>query len=303
MDGLSLPLITPFRDGVIDLPSHERLINHYRDSGVTSMVLFGTTGESATVTAAERKLIITRTLALLQDTLPVYVGISGSCTAEVAATVTELDEFGIAGFLVTCPDYIQPSQDGLLAHFNEIAARTEKPIIVYNIPYRTAVNMQNSTLFELHGACPNICAVKDSSADLAQSLNLIATAPPTLTVLAGEDELYFTALIHGASGGILAASHLATEVFVEVARLLRDNDLAAARGKWDAELAWWIPLLFAETNPMPLKYCLWRLGLIESPDCRLPLTRVSREHADVLDAMLTSLMPTLQARLSKSLAG
>ncbi len=121
-----------------------------------------------------------------------------------------------------------------------MAESTERTIIVYNIPYRTSVNLKNSTLLELVRESPNIHGVKDSSGSLAQALELISAAPETLSVLTGED----------------------------------------------AEVAWWIPLLFAETNPMPLKHCLWRMGLIESPECRLPLTRVTRGHAQTLDAML-----------------
>ena len=155
-------------------------------------------------------------------------------------------------------------------------------MLIYNIPYRTAVNLLNDSLLEL-AEVPNIVGVKDSSGILAQSLELLARKPADFSVLTGEDALFFTMMANGADGGILAASHLLTERFVEVGRRFAANDLAGARTAW-APLASLVPLLFAEANPMPIKYLLWRQGLIASPECRLPLTRISDGLARRLDA-------------------
>jgi 4-hydroxy-tetrahydrodipicolinate synthase len=156
-------------------------------------------------------------------------------------------------------------------------------VLIYNIPYRTAVNLSNDSLLEL-AQVPNIVGAKDSSGSVAQSLDLLRRKPASFSVLTGEDALYFTMMANGADGGILAASHLMTERFVAVARAFERRDLAAARTAW-APLAEFVPMLFAEANPMPIKYCLWRQGLIASPECRLPLTKISDGLARRLDAV------------------
>jgi 4-hydroxy-tetrahydrodipicolinate synthase len=155
-------------------------------------------------------------------------------------------------------------------------------VLIYNIPYRTAVNLSNDSLIEL-AAVKNIVGVKDSSGNIAQSLELLIRKPKDFSVLTGEDALYFTMMANGAEGGILAASHVMTERFVDVGRRFADNDVAGARAAW-TRLAPVVPLLFAEANPMPIKYLLWRQGLIASPECRLPLTRISDGLARRLDA-------------------
>ena len=173
----------------------------------------------------------------------------------------------------------------MIAHFRAIAAATDRDVMIYNIPYRTAVNLSNDSLLEL-ALVPNIVGVKDSSGSIAQSLELLQRKPARFSVLTGEDALYFTMMANGADGGILAASHLLTERFVEVGERFARNDVAGARAAW-APLASVVPLLFGEANPMPIKYCLWRQGLIASPECRLPLTKISDGLARRLDAALT----------------
>ena len=157
-------------------------------------------------------------------------------------------------------------------------------MVIYNIPYRTAVNLSNDSLLEL-AQVSNIVGVKDSSGSLAQSLELLARKPDGFSVLTGEDALYFTMMANGADGGILAASHIMTERFLEVGERFAANDIAGARAAW-APLASFVPLLFAEANPMPIKYLLWRQGLIASPECRLPLTKISDGLARRLDGVL-----------------
>lgn len=130
--------------------------------------------------------------------------------------------------------------------------------------------------------------MKDATGNIVQSLDLLERAPDSLSVLTGEDPLYFTSLANGAAGGILASAHLATETFVEVADAIASEQLVKARTAWRG-VSRLIPALFSEANPMPLKYCLWRLGLIKSPECRLPLTRVSDGLAARLDDLVAGL--------------
>lgn len=282
ISGLWLPLITPFKDGAVDFASYERLIDHYIGLGVGGLFPLGTTGESPTLDEAEIDELVDRTVARAGGRVPVFVGVGGNATHKVTKTLRRLERFAFEGIVSVCPYYNRPGQDGLIAHFRAISAATDRDVVIYNIPYRTAVNLSNDSLLEL-AEVPNIVGVKDSSGSVAQSLELLARKPRDFAVLTGEDALYFTMMANGGDGGILAASHLMTERFVEVGRRFAANDVAGARAAW-APLARSVPLLFAEANPMPIKYLLWRQGLIASPECRLPLTKISDGLAKKLDS-------------------
>ncbi len=284
ISGLWLPLVTPFKDGDVDFSSYERLIEHYIARGVDGLFPLGTTGEQPVLEDDEIDELVERTVAKVAGRVPVFVGVGGNATHKVEKTLARLDRFAFEGIVSVCPYYNRPSQDGLVAHFRAIAAATDRDVLIYNIPYRTAVNLSNDSLLEL-AEVSNIVGVKDSSGSIAQSLELLQRKPVDFSVLTGEDALFFTMMANGADGGILAASHLMTAGFVEVGRRFAANDLAGARAAW-APLASFVPLLFAEANPMPIKYLLWRQGLIASPECRLPLTKISDSLARRLDTAL-----------------
>ena len=271
--GVWLPIITPFVDGEIDDASYERLVDHYVRAGVAGIIPLGTTGESPTVDDAEADMLIESTVKAVDGRVPILVGVSGNDTRKVVKTVKRLERHRIDGLLATCPYYNRPSQDGLREHFTRVAEATDRPILIYNIPYRTGVNLANDTLLAL-AELPNIAGVKDSSGDVAQSLALLRQRPDDFSVLTGEDAYFYTMLANGGDGGILASAHLETEAFIAVYERMAANDHHGARTLW-AALETMIPLLFKEPNPMPVKHCLWRRGLIRSPECRLPLTRIS----------------------------
>jgi 4-hydroxy-tetrahydrodipicolinate synthase len=283
LSGLWVPLITPFKNGAVDYASYERLIDHYLGFGVDGLFPLGTTGESPALDEPEIEELVARTVARAGST-PVFVGVGSNATHKVIKSLKRLERHRFAGIVSVCPYYNRPGQDGLIEHFKAIAAETDREMLIYNIPYRTAVNLSNDSLLEL-AQVPNIVGAKDSSGSIAQSLELLQRKPADFAVLTGEDTLFFTMMANGAEGGILAASHLMTERFVEVARAFARSDLAAARAAW-APLAPLVPLLFAEANPMPIKYCLWRQGLIASPECRLPLTKISDGLARRLDGLI-----------------
>ena len=282
ISGLWLPLVTPFKDGAVDFSSYERLIEHYLAQGVDGLFPLGTTGESPTLDDNEIDELVEHTVGKVAGRVPVFVGVGGNATHKVEKALRRLERFAFEGVVSVCPYYNRPSQDGLIAHFRAIAAATDRDVLIYNIPYRTAVNLSNDSLLEL-ADISNIVGVKDSSGSMAQSLELLARKPADFSVLTGEDALFLTMMANGADGGILAASHLLTAAFVEVGRRFAANDVAGARAAW-APLASFVPLLFAEANPMPIKHLLWRQGLIASPECRLPLTRISDALARRLDS-------------------
>jgi 4-hydroxy-tetrahydrodipicolinate synthase len=284
ISGVWIPLVTPFNHGQVDLESYRRLIEHYLACGVTGLFPLGTTGEAPTLDEEEMETVVATTVEIVADRVPVFVGVGGNATRKVIKTIDRLGRFKFPGIVSVCPYYNRPTQDGLLQHFAALSDATDRQILIYNIPYRTSVNLSNDTLLRL-AERRNIVGVKDSSGSIAQSLELLARKPTDFSVLTGEDPLFFTMICNGADGGILAAAHLAPEQFVEIAHLVRLNDHIGARTIWSS-LCDLIPRLFREANPIPIKYCLWRQGFIRSPECRLPLSSISEGLAEELDCWI-----------------
>ncbi len=282
--GVWLPIVTPFVDGEIDHAGYERLIEHYLRTGVAGLIPLGTTGESPTIDDAEAEALVERTVATVKGRAPILVGVGGNDTRKVVKAVKRLQRHDVQGILSVCPYYNRPSQDGMREHFTRVAEATDRPVLIYNIPYRTGVNLTNETLLAL-ARIPNIAGVKDSSGNIAQSLELLRQRPPGFAVLTGEDAYFYTMLAHGGDGGILASAHVETALFLSVYERMVANDHQGALKAW-SRLEPIVPMLFKEPNPVPVKHCLWRQGLIGSPECRLPLTRVSDALARELDRLV-----------------
>jgi 4-hydroxy-tetrahydrodipicolinate synthase len=282
--GVWLPVITPFKDGEIDYAGYERLVDHYVRAGVSGVIPLGTTGESPTIDEAETEALVEKTVATVAGRVPILIGVGGNDTRKVVKAVKRLQKHAVQGILSVCPYYNRPSQDGMREHFTRVAEATDRPILIYNIPYRTGVNIANETLLAL-AAIPNIAGVKDSSGNIAQSLDLLRQRPAGFAVLTGEDAFFYTMLAHGGDGGILASAHVETATFLSVYERMVANDHQGALKAW-SRLEPMVPLLFKEPNPVPIKHCLWRQGLIASAECRLPLTRVSDALAKDLDRLI-----------------
>jgi len=285
LHGLWLPLVTPFRNGELDEISLRRLVRHYAALPVDGLILAATTGESLTLTSEEtgRLVYAARDEAAAARRLgfPVLLGLSGSNTSALLETLARTAAWPIDGYLISCPYYSRPSQRGLELHFSALADRAVHPVILYNIPYRTGVNLGNEAMLRLAGH-RNILGLKDCCADRNQSLDLVRRRPQDFAVLTGEDAHYLEALSDGADGGILASAHIETETFAEIRKLVAAGERDAALACWNsvAELT---RLLFAEPSPAPIKYWLWRAGLIDSAELRLPMTEVSPGLAALLD--------------------
>jgi 4-hydroxy-tetrahydrodipicolinate synthase len=187
----------------------------------------------------------------------------------------------IDGYLISSSYYVRPSQRGLLAHFTALADHAAHPVVLYNIPYRSSVGLDNETLLRL-AAHPNIVGLKDCCANRAQTRELLRARPAGFRVLTGEDAQSFDALQAGADGAILLSAHVETATFAAIQSQLRAGNTAAAADLWDrvSELT---RLLFTEPSPAPAKYWLARLGLIASAEVRLPMLQVSAELAARLD--------------------
>lgn len=285
LKGVWLPIITPFKNDKIDFISYKKLINHYIGKGISGIIPLGTTGEIPVLNDFEFEEMIEKTMEYVNGRLPVYVGIGGNYTANVIKKIKIAEYYDIQGILSVCPYYNKPGQDGIYAHFKTIAEETFLNIVLYNIPYRTGVNIENETIYKL-AELPNIVGLKDACGDIKQSMSLLMNPPKDFSILTGEDILYYSTLALGGHGGILASAHIKTELFVDLYNKIQDNDQEAALQSWK-KLYEFIPLLFKEPNPSPIKYCLKEQGLIDSPEVRLPLTQISDQLKEKLDRALT----------------
>ncbi|NLZ49659.1 MAG: 4-hydroxy-tetrahydrodipicolinate synthase [Clostridiales bacterium] len=284
IEGIFLPIITPFKDDKIDYESYEKMINYYINKGVSGIIPLGTTGESPTVSSDEYKEIVEKTIEYCNNRVPIYIGLGGNDTKKVLKELNYYSKYKIDGILSVAPYYNRPSQEGIYQHYKNLSESTDLNIIIYNIPYRTGVNIQNETIYRL-AELKNIVGLKDSCGDIKQTTSLLLNPPADFSILTGEDALFYTTLTLGGNGGILASAHIKTEVFIEVYKNIKNNNHKLALENWK-KLYPIIPLLFHEPNPAPIKYCLFKLGLIKSSQVRLPLTDISDNLKASLDKVL-----------------
>ena len=283
--GVFLPIVTPFTGDEVDFDSYRRLLRHYLEQGISGLIPLGTTGEAPTVEETEFLEVVEATVETVGSRVPVIVGISSASTRKALHAIEGLARFPVQGYLVTSPYYNLPSQQGIYEHFKALAGATDRRVLVYNIPYRTGRNVENETILRL-SEVPNIAGIKDSCGNIGQTLELLRERDPVFAVFTGEDILFYANLVHGGSGGILASAHLRTADFLRICELVSRNDHRQALQVWNG-LARFIPLLFREPNPAPLKYVLARKGLIRSEEVRPPLAPISQGLKAALDALIS----------------
>ena len=267
--GLWLPLITPFRKQEVDHPALAALVQHHCKTGIAGFAVCGSTGEAAALDEAEQLAVLDTVIEAVQQFkpgLPVVMGLSGYNLAQTLAWVKTVSGYPVAGMLVPAPHYIRPSQAGLLHWFHAMADASAAPLIIYDIPQRTGVAIDLSTLLQLAGH-PNIRGVKDCGQDPAKTHALIADG--RLAVLAGEDLQIFSTMALGGAGAIAASAHVQTERFAEVIRLLQRGALREARAAW-MPLVPVMAAMFAEPNPASIKAALAREGWIAN-ELRAPM--------------------------------
>jgi len=284
LKGVWLPIVTPFFDNKIDYKSYKRLIDYYTPKGITGLIPNGTTGECPTIEDYEFEELLEKTVEFNNNRLPIYYGLGGNNTNKILKQLKVVEKYKVDGILSVSPYYSRPDQNGIFEHFKAISYSTDLKIIIYNIPYRTGRNIENDTLFKL-AELDNIVGVKDSCGNINQTMDLIFNRPDNFSVLTGEDILFYLNLVLGGDGGILAASHLETEKFVSIMDSIDKNDQKTALATWKT-IEKFIPLLFKEPNPAPIKYYLAKKGLIETAELRLPLTGISDNLKRELDKYL-----------------
>jgi 4-hydroxy-tetrahydrodipicolinate synthase len=282
--GTFTALVTPFRDGEIDVPALEALIEGQIADGVSGVIAVGTTGESPTLSGAEREQVIRVTVEVAKGHCQVLAGTGSNSTSATIAATRAAEKMGVDGILIVAPYYNKPSQEGLFRHFQAIAQATAAPIMLYNIPGRCAVDIGSETVERLAMDCANIVSIKEAGGSVDRVSELRARLPEAFTILSGDDSLTLPFLSVGAVGVVSVASNLFPAEVVALVQAFRTGDTKSAR-EMHLKMLPVFKDLFIEPNPAPVKTALsWRGAM--SAECRLPLCEMSAAN---------------QARLKKTL--
>ena len=274
--GLGIALITPFRqDGSVDYDALLRLVEYQLSNGADFFCILATTGETPCLTAEEKKNIKELVVRTVNHRVPILMGCGGYNTAAVVEELKTGDFSGIDGILSVCPYYNKPSQEGLYQHFKTIAAATSLPVVLYNVPGRTGVNLQAATTVRLAKDCKNIVAIKEASGNLEQIDEIIKNKPSSFDVISGDDALTFPMISCGAIGVISVIGNALPKEFSKMIRLEFRGEYEGAR-KIHHKFIDLFSLLFIDGNPAGVKAMLNEMGMIENV-LRLPLvpTRIS----------------------------
>ena len=274
--GLGIALVTPFKqDGSVDYEALMRLVDYQLNNGADFFCILATTGETPTLSRDERQRIKDLIVEKVQARVPILMGCGGNSTAAVVEELRTGDFKGVDGILSVCPYYNKPSQEGLYQHFKAIAAATELPVVLYNVPGRTGVNLKAETTVRLARDCRNIVAIKEASGNLEQVDEIIKNKPKDFDVISGDDALTFPMVSCGAVGAISVIGNALPKEFSKMIRLQMRGEYDPAR-KIHHRFIDLFSLLFVDGNPAGVKAMLHEMGFIENV-LRLPLvpTRIS----------------------------
>ena len=284
MFGCGTALVTPFaRDGAVDEPALRALVDWQIAEGIHFLVPCGSTGEAATMTPAEHRRVVEIVVEQAAGRVPVVAGAGSNDTRKAIELSREMEAAGATHLLHVSPMYNKPPQRGILAHFRAVADATTLPIIVYNVPGRTASNIEAKTTLAL-AADERFVAVKEASGNLAQIGDIIADRPERFAVLSGDDALTLAVMAQGGDGVISVVSNATPWQMSRLCELMRDRELEAARAVHE-QLLPWMQAAFVESNPMPAKAALARMGRIRE-QLRLPLVPLADAHRDTVYAAL-----------------
>ena len=278
--GLGIALITPFTsDGSVDYDALKRIIDYQLDNGADFLCILATTGETPCLTKDEKSAIKTLVVNRVKGRVPILMGCGGNNTRAVVEEIRETDWLGVSGVLSVCPYYNKPSQEGLYRHFKAIAEASPLPVVLYNVPGRTGINLKAETTVRLAEDCENIIAIKEAGGSLEQVDEIIKNKPAS-----GDDALTFPMIASGAAGVISVIGNALPKEFSRMIRLEFNGEYEAAR-KIHHRFTELYSLLFVDGNPAGVKALLHEMGMIEN-ELRLPLvpTRITtmQKMAEIL---------------------
>ena len=283
--GSMVALITPIRDGKVDFKAIDSLIRFHLESGTDGIVPCGTTGEAATLSVAEHKQVLKHVVKMVGKKVPVICGCGSNNTAEGLDLIQYSEKIKADGVLVVTPYYNKPTQEGLFRHYQTLCHKSSIPMVLYNVPSRTGVNLLPETIARL-SAIKNVVAIKEASGSLEQASQIMEKCD--ITVLSGDDGLPLPLLSIGAKGVVSVAANIVPQKMADMVRLFLDGDIESAR-KIHYELLDLNKNLFIETNPIPVKIAAHLMGLIKKCEFRLPLCEMKKENLAVLRTTLQNL--------------
>lgn len=281
-EGCCTALITPFdKNNKVDFNEFKKIIDYQIRCGISALLFLGTTGEAATMTDNEKLEVVDFAVKYVNHRVKVLVGAGNNCTAKAIETARAYEKLGVDALLEVTPYYNKTSQTGLIAHFSAIANAVKTPIILYNVPSRTGINIEVDTIYEL-SKVENIVGIKQAISNINEVQR--TTQIPNFAVYCGEDALNLVFLAAGADGFISVASNIAPKDVIKVYDNFKQGNLTAARETMNNLLPL-IKHLFIEVNPMPIKYAMNSSGY-QVGTCRLPLVEVSNENKSKIDQTL-----------------
>lgn len=296
--GVITALITPLRDGNVDEDAFVRLIDRQLAAGVHGLVPMGTTGEAAALTVQEHHRVVELCVEHVAGRARVIAGAGAACTEKVIELAAHAKAVGADAALVVTPYYTRPSQVGLKAHFEAVADAIQLPILLYNVPSRTGVDLANETVAAL-AAHPNIVGIKDATGDMGRPSWMRANIAGPFDLISGDDASWLGYAAHGGAGVISVTANVAPEAMVALYDAIAAGDLAAARA-WQDRLIGLHKALFLDASPAPAKYALSRLGLC-GEEMRLPLAPTCAEVRPLIDRAVAE--AGLEAGRQAALAG
>lgn len=276
LKGTGVAIATPFRkDKSIDFKSFGKLIEHVISNGIDYIVTLGTTGEASTLTADEKKAVVSYIVEQVDKRVPVIAGLGGNSTQDVVSRLRKFEFEGVDAILSVAPYYNKPSQRGLFEHYQLISDESPVPVILYNVPSRTSSNIAAETVLKLACECKNIIAIKEASGNFDQVMHILRDKPDDFTVLSGDDLLALPLISLGAEGVISVIANAMPKQYAELITAALKGDYKTAR-QMQFRLLELINTLFVEGSPAGVKAALTELGLIQNY-LRLPLVPVSSQ--------------------------
>jgi 4-hydroxy-tetrahydrodipicolinate synthase len=269
--GVFTALVTPFKNGAIDWPSMKRLVRQQLDGGVNGFVISGTTAESPTLSLEEKQKIFSFVKQESGGAVPLVVGTGTNSTSESIHLTSEAAKWGADAALVVVPYYNKPPQRGLFQHFQKISECSSLPVILYNVPGRTITKLEAQTIVEL-SHLRGIIGIKDATGDVAFGAELVRECPPDFMVSSGDDGTFLDLVAAGGQGVISVAAHLFPKEFSSWCRRARSGENVIHEFERIVELN---NYLYVEANPIPVKMALHLMGIIDSPELRLPMVQLS----------------------------
>ncbi|MDP3314196.1 4-hydroxy-tetrahydrodipicolinate synthase [Lutibacter sp.] len=272
--GTGVALVTPFnKDKTVDYIGLERLVNYQIENGINYLVVLGTTGEPATLTVLEKIKVKETIINTNNGRLPLVIGIGGNNTMAVVEEIKQTDLSAFAAILSVSPYYNKPTQEGIYQHFKEIAQATDKPIIVYNVPGRTAKNMEPSTVLRLASDFKNIIGIKEAAGDIVQAMRLLQQKPKDFMIISGDDMVALPMVLAGGSGVISVIGQGLPKYFSTLIKLGLEGKIEEANAL-QYKIMDSIDYIFEEGNPGGIKAMLHKLNIC-SNEVRLPLVKAS----------------------------